>query len=58
MLSGSMENITYHTDGKQGFTGFTMLIIACLCHDCDWNCMMCTMNMWVLKFHQLYKRIH
>jgi len=25
----------YHLDGHQGYTGFTVFVIACLCHDCD-----------------------
>jgi len=33
----------YHLDVHQGYTGFTVFVIAYLCHGCDWNCMFCTM---------------
>jgi len=34
-------------------TGLQVLLCLSL-HDCDCSCMLCTVNMWLLKFHGLY----
>jgi len=46
---------TYHKDGNQGYRCFITFNIACLCHDCDWNYMLCTVNNLFWNSHRLYQ---